>query len=166
MAIGDGIGNGIEEVKVNEHDDVMGRGFTCLKRHLLIGASGRLCLITRRGIPNARLPLKTYPLDLNLQFAYNTLLYSRELFSSFTLTSYHMLSDLILVLVLVNTANLQPSTKHNRSSNKLDFTKLWCDHSNSQLGQLLNQVNDYIKVSALRCQDLPDLGMRKRTDFA
>ena len=105
MAIGDGIGNGIEEVKVNEHDDVMGRGFTCLKRHLLIGASGRLCLITRRGIPNARLPLKTYPLDLNLQFAYNTLLYN-------------------------------------------------------------NRVDDDNQVSTLRCQDPPDLGMRKRTDFA
>ena len=26
MAIGDGIGNGIEDFKVNEHDDGMGRG--------------------------------------------------------------------------------------------------------------------------------------------
>ena len=36
----------------------------------------------------------------------------------------------------------------------------------SQLGELLNKVGDYIKVSTLCCQDLPDLGMRKETDFA
>ena len=41
------------------------RGFTCLKRHLLIGESARLCLITRQGIPGARLP-PSYPADLNL----------------------------------------------------------------------------------------------------
>ena len=31
----------------------------------------------------------------------------------------------------------------------------------SQLGELLNKVGDYIKVSTLCCQDLPDLGMRQ-----
>ena len=60
-----GIGNGIEDFKVNDPDDGMLGGFTCLKRHLLIGASPRLRLITRQGIPGARLP-PSYPADLNL----------------------------------------------------------------------------------------------------
>ena len=60
-----GIGNGIEDFKVNDPDDGILGGFTCLKRHLLIGASHRLRLITRQGIPGARLP-PSYPGDLNL----------------------------------------------------------------------------------------------------
>ena len=60
-----GIGNDIEGFKVNDPDDGMLGGLTCLKRHLLIGASPRLRLITRRGIPGARLP-PSYPADLNL----------------------------------------------------------------------------------------------------
>ena len=55
------------------------RGFTCLKRHLLIGESARLCLITRQGIPGARLP-PSYPADLNLHVIRRLYLFLRNTF--------------------------------------------------------------------------------------
>ena len=45
-------------------------------------------------------------------------------FLPFILTFYQILSDLILVLDLVNTSSLQRSTKYNCSADKLNFTKL------------------------------------------